>query len=387
MKNIFVIHSITVPSTTESTAPVKVRVRSNKSIIGQQKGFTLVELLISMIIFLIVTAAIFGVLQTAKYTRERINTRSDTLKNTRLAINLFGRDAVNAGFGYTNAGAFVPNNIFTPLLNIPANTDPQRDYLSSVVVGNNVNPNTLSGTNTDSVSFVWRDTSFNNNQDLTVTDVTAVSVNTPRLTLQTANTTVRPGDLFLFQDNSAIRGIVMVSNVANGGQQLDFAPSDALGVNQDISLTNANTVSVLRKCNGTSVTANCSNYPGSLKKITWINYYVDPTGVFMRRTFGNNSAAAYNSPNQIVDTPIAFGVDNLQLSYLLDDGTVTDDPLTGPDGIRNTADDSHNFEDNIRQITITISVRGPEIDPQTRLPIRIRQTTVFATRNITYDVS
>lgn len=62
-----------------------------------EKGFSLVELLISITLFTVVTGSIFGVMQVAKATRSVVSEKTGLNKNVRIALNLVGRDAYNAG--------------------------------------------------------------------------------------------------------------------------------------------------------------------------------------------------------------------------------------------------------------------------------------------------
>ena len=65
-----------------------------------EEGFTLVELVVSMVIFLIVTGSVFGLLQVARQSRAVVSENTGLNKNVRLALNIVGRDTYNAGFGY-----------------------------------------------------------------------------------------------------------------------------------------------------------------------------------------------------------------------------------------------------------------------------------------------
>ena len=67
---------------------------------GSQSGFSLLELVVAMVVFLVATGAVFGLLQVARQTRTAVSENVGLGKNVRLAINLLGRDTYNAGFGY-----------------------------------------------------------------------------------------------------------------------------------------------------------------------------------------------------------------------------------------------------------------------------------------------
>src|SRR5438477_11436814 len=110
----------------------------------RQGGFSLLELLIAMVLFLIVTGSIYGLMQLGTYDRNRASRRTDVLKNARVAVELIGRDVLNAGLSYHKRGAIVPDNFNSTQLGVPADVDNNRDMLTSVVVGNNIYTNNLS---------------------------------------------------------------------------------------------------------------------------------------------------------------------------------------------------------------------------------------------------
>lgn len=79
----------------------------------QESGFTLLELLISVVLFIIVTGAIYGLLEVARSDRLTTNQRVDAMQSLRVAMNAIGRDALNSGFGFPNTGATIPYHNLT----------------------------------------------------------------------------------------------------------------------------------------------------------------------------------------------------------------------------------------------------------------------------------
>ena len=120
----------------------KKEIIKNKKRVNQ-KGFSLIELLAAMIIFLIVSVSIYGLLKVGTVDRNRAGDRSDIIKNARMAIHLIGRDAFNAGFGYSRQGARVPDNFLKNTFNLKPDADTERDLLTSIVTGDNLFGNTL----------------------------------------------------------------------------------------------------------------------------------------------------------------------------------------------------------------------------------------------------
>ena len=140
---------------------------------ANQSGFTILELIIAMVIFLIVTGAAYGVLLVAKRSRTTASQQVQLTKNVRLALNLVGRDTYNAGFDYPiKYSVNLRDNRMQNLIGIPADAGTADDPIPPVIAGNNVNTNTFANpnTNTDQVTFLFKDSSFNLVGSTTPTD-------------------------------------------------------------------------------------------------------------------------------------------------------------------------------------------------------------------------
>lgn len=350
-----------------------------------QQGFSLVEMLVAVVIFLIVTGAIFGLLQVGRIDGNRASRRSDMLKNARTALHLIGRDALNAGLSYHQSGAIVPDNFLSTRLGIPNDADNERDTLTSVIAGNNlftnnINPDTT--VRTDMVSFAFRDMSFNGANTISLTGVTS-STGTPQ-TAQLATVAGQAAsasvyDLYLVESGSS-QVAVMASAVPNTSR-IDISPGDPLGLNQALNGSGVN-ASLLKRCTST-VTQECTTYGASVKRFSWVAYKVKPDGTLVRLTFGNNTGRP--AAEQLQEQPLAYNVQNLQFRYVLEDGTITENPSAGPDGISGTSDDEMADLNLIRQITVTLQVESTERDEQTgKYPV-ITLSGTFSIRNLEYD--
>ncbi len=355
-----------------------------------QLGFSMVEVIVAMVLFLIVTGSVFGLLRIGRFDRNRASDRADIMKNARTAINIIGRDAVNAGLGYHRTGAIVPNNFISTQLGIPANPGTDRDILTSVIAGNDIFTNNIQedpNVKTDTIAFAYRDLDFNpggslnSGQTISLSGVTAVSGGkTARIqTVSGQAAAVNNYDLYLIESDSSQVAVMATTKVNN--TNIDFAAGDPLGLNQIFNGTGSNG-SLLKKCTAT-ITDNCTTYLASLKRFFWISYKVKSDGTLVRTLFGNNSGQPANQ--QIQELPIAYNVKNLQFRYVLRDGTVTDNPSAGPDGIAGTADDVSNNMNLVRQLTVTLQVASTEVDEQTQKPIVITLNGTFSLRNLEYD--
>jgi len=366
---------------------------------GGERGFSLLELLIAMVIFIIISGAIFGLMQLGTYDRNRASRRSDVLKNARVAVHMIGRDVLNAGLGYHRRGAVVPDNFNTTRLGVPPDVDNNRDMLTSIIAGNNLYSNNLSSdTNlrTDSISFAYRDVDFNCGNAIELQGVAApsgvptVARITPKATsIATAGNCPAPRtdtaslptvyDLFLVESDTS--QILAMATAVNGTTSIDAGPTDPLGINQPLNGT-GQAGSVLRQCTSSS-DQNCTTYSATAKRVFLVGYRVKTDGTLVRLIYGNNRGAL--STEQVQELPLAYNVEDLQIKYILEDGTTSDNPSVGPDGVVGTTDDDWQGFNSIRQILITIKVQSTEIDEKTKRPESITMTSTFSTRNLGYD--
>ena len=366
---------------------------------NSELGFSIVEAIVAMVIFLIVTASVFGLLQIGRLDRNRASNRADIMKNARAAINIISRDALNAGLGYHRTGAIVPNNFLNARLGVPPDPSTDRDILTAVVAGDNIFPNNIQEDPTvltDTVAFACRDLDFNPDPADPVRTGQAISLNSvakspddnaaARVQTVTGQTTAAVNDYDLYLIQSDTTQVAVLANLKVNSRKIDFAPGDPLGLNQSYN-GSGNDRSLLIKCT-TTITDNCTTYSGAtenatLKRFFWVSYKVKPDGTLVRTIFGNNTDKAANE--QIQELPIAYNVKNLQFRYLLKDGTVTDNPSAGPDKKAGTMDDVANNFNLIRQMTVTLQVASTEIDEQTKKPIVITLNATFSLRNLQYD--
>ena len=357
-------------------------------------GFSLLELLVSIAIFLVVTGSIFGLMEITRIDRNRASRRSDTLKNARAAIHLIGRDALNAGLSYNKTGGSSPEGFLATRLGIKPDVNSTRDTLTSIVSGNDLNTNTLLPNNgkTDLISFAYRDMDFNDGDKISLKGAqaatgapTTTAVNTDPQTITTDATKIQPAvnDLYLVETADGVQVAVMATKVDLANNKIEFAVGDPLGINQSFSGT-GESGSRLKPCNPPSVVTDCTTYAASLKRFNWVSYKVNSEGTLIRTVFGNNRGGAA-AADQIQEQPLAYGIQNMQVRYVLEDGTVTDDPSAGADKTSGTSDDVPLNLNSIRQITVTLSVQASETDEQTRTPETVTLSATFSTRNLEYD--
>jgi hypothetical protein len=261
---------------------------------------------------------------------------------------------------------------------LPGETNGVIDRLTPVVPGNDVRQITVDGQtkNTDAVTFVYDDNTFNNN--------TAMAINSVDYTTNTVtvpdNSPCNQGNLYVYMlDNGNERALGSLTGL-NGTTQLKFSTGDPLQLN------NPGATSTFKNVTGT----------GSLKRITWVTYFVDTNNTLIRRVYGNTSAIVGTGVQNggvggvvpddngigvgFVQMPLAFGVTDFQLKYVLIDGTTVDDvQATTVNGTSLTAAENRQ---RIRIVQVFLKLRAPKIDPRTRQPIEVSLSGAFYTENL-----
>lgn len=338
---------------------------------SSQSGITLIELLIAMLLFFIVTGAIWGLMRVGTIDKNRASRRSDALKNARASLQLIGRDAANAGLGYQNNAVTVPDDFLSGTLGFPVDGDNVRDRLTAIVNGDDVNTNNLSGVRTDMVAFVFQNESFFTSRFITATSTSNTSSSTATIsTLAFSNDIARTYDILVAEEaaTAGVRAAVMVtSNPGTTSTTLAFATNDPLGINQPAN-GSGESASILRGCT-VAITDHCMDNPAIYKRIFLVTYKVLADGTFVRTSYGNNRGMP--AAQQIVEQPLAFGVRNMQISYVLRDGTAVVNPTEAQRA-------------SVRQVNVTLTVQGDGVDEATRQPNVVTLTGSYRLRNLEY---
>ncbi len=345
-----------------------------------EKGFTLLELITAMIIFLIVTGTIFGVMQVAQRSRSVVSQKVQLTKNVRVALNLVGRDTYNAGFGYPLKNSVVlPDNRISIRLGIPSDFDNTRDTVPPIIAGNNITLNTYNtnpNIRTDQVTFLFKDSTFNLvgpvgsevsqplNIDAATTNGGGIDEIVP--VSGSTNAPCRVNDIYLITGNTG--STLGVATALGGNNIIQFANGDVLGFNLSNSLES------LR-----GITA-----PATIQRVSMVTYFVTADGILNRRKFANATPVVPGVDS--IDEPLVYGVENFQIQYVMEDGTLSDNPSAGANGIPGDADDNQANLAAVRQIRFTVSVRSNELNAAGQ-PYRATMNSTFSTRNLGYDAN
>lgn len=359
----------------------KIDIKFDSRVRTGESGFTLLEMVVSITLFVIVTGLIWGALKIARDGRTTVNQEVELSKTMRVGLQLIGRDTYNAGYGYPLESTVVlPDNRITALLGLPNDFDTTRDTVPPIISGNDLRVNDLNANpaiRTDQVTFLFKDSSFN-----LVGAVVGRQVSTP-LSLNAATTNgsgideivpvdgsnlqARVNDLYLITGNTG--STLGLATGLSGTNKIQFGNGDVLGINQT----------------GPSGPIRGITIPASLHRVFMVTYFVTNDGVLTRRRYANAPVQVPAVP--FVDEPLVYGVENFQIQYVMDDGTIKDNPSSGADGIPGNADDAFSQLMAVRQIRFTIHVRSWEADGVTGEPFRTSMTSTFSTKNLGYDAN
>jgi prepilin-type N-terminal cleavage/methylation domain-containing protein len=345
-----------------------------------QKGYSLVELLVAITIFLIVTSSIYGLLRIGVISRNAINNRSETITNARSAVNSVGKDIVNAGLGFSRVGGIVPDDFAADHLATEKDNGQARDLLTGIIAGNDISDSDISinGKKNDVIAFASKDMQFNGGNPLIITDapVTAITANSNVLKTAAGECAVcKPYDLYLVESKDGKQAVVMATAVPDTNS-IVLGVGDPLDINQPV-LESTNRRSILTKCI-LGNTTNCIDYSSGVtaKRVFWISYSVEKDGTLVRTSYGNNTGEPANK--QIQKQPLAYNVQNFQVRYLMQDGSTSDDPSEG-----NKVPMKMN---EVVQVEITVTIKADGNTQGVVSTELINVTSTFSTRNLKYSL-
>ncbi len=349
---------------------------------GSESGFSLVEAIITVAIFLMVLAAIFGVMRAGNIMQNSVSDRSEVTSNARTAINYIGRETVNAGLGYSRTGAVVPDDLAFDLFKIPMDAGTARDLFTGVLAGNNISASSLSvnGQKNDIVAFISRDMEFNGGEPVIITGqstMPVVPIISPTgdnvLTTSLVCSSCKVFDLYTIESADGNQALAIATGVSALG--ISIKDGDPLGLNRK-STGPPPKRSILTKCM-TGSPNNCFNYfpHATAKRVFLTSFSVDSEGTLIRTTYGNNTGAS--AAEQIQIHPLAYGVQNFQVRYLMQDGSLMDDPSSG---------NSNQMKMNeVVQVEISITLRSETSLNGVTSTQLINVDSTFSTRNLRYD--
>jgi len=362
-----------------------------------QRGFSLLELMISMALSGIVMAAAVTVYQNSVRVSTVVSTRAELQSELRGAMNQIGRDLNQAGTGIPLGGVPIPS-VANGGVNPKFACDAGSCYLAAgnaftdgvlykVTPANNVGVNTSE--TTDAVVISYMDpigaagdlTSSATGLDWSPYTTTAISDIGDSLTMPAGTTPALDdpqkglvvGDLLLMQ-NVKGSALAVVTNFNAGTGVISFAASDPLKLNQPAEPPVAGTLASLRM---SPLPVPLPHYnPTTVSRIMMITYFVrkDPT---------DSHLMLMRQVNARPPSPVAEYIEDLQITYdVLDDSTnpaklvanLPDAALGAPPVAK---------PNQIRKVNLIITARSPRVNAQ-GLYDRMSSTTSVGPRNLSF---
>ena len=308
----------------------------------RENGFSLIELMVSIVILTALIGASVAALIQAQNATSSIAQEANTQENLRAGMHFLVRDLMQAGEGIPSQGISIPNAAGVSAINRPgtAAVFPNNPVaLSTVVTGylqgqaaKTANAQTgavLIGGNTDIVNIFYADNSLTSSangpggtappplnafpvkQSAPAIPVCAGSIAASGLTVTLAPacftlpgtpTPIVPGDLILFSNQNGT-ALEYVTGVA--GATITFAAGDPAGLNQT------------GDAQGTVAAINASAVPTVITRIWMVTYYIDSTTnplkpqLVRQINYPGYPAAAPNYPPQ----QVADCIEDLNFTY------------------------------------------------------------------------
>lgn len=274
---------------------------------NRQAGFSLMELMIALGVMMVALGAVFALLRDAMKVSLSTHELTDAQESLRSAHEFIARDLLSAGDGLNSLGnirvtsSFVTNYLSTnpsiDLTHFGMITSDNDVAAGTTVPQPSPSPATTirsSPALTDRISILARDSSFT-----AITPQSIDSTGSAITVSQTDAATVAQGEIYFITSSlGATFGTITSITGSGTTRALNFANADTYGLNVTGSSGQIKTIS-----NGGTV-------PTSLLRMQIIQYYVNSSGLLMRRVFGVKGAG-------FSEAPIAEHIISLQFRYIL----------------------------------------------------------------------
>ncbi|MGA7854164.1 MAG: prepilin-type N-terminal cleavage/methylation domain-containing protein [Candidatus Acidiferrales bacterium] len=372
----------------------------------RQKGFSLIELLVSMAIVVGVVSTAIGALMQAEHATQLVGYEANMQEGLRAGMHFLVRDLTQAGEGIPQGGIELPYSVATAINRPGTATTFPTTYIKLPAItpgyqqgqfATSINPATnavLTGVQTDLINILYADNILQDGagnylysypviQALPTTPVCAgaidptgasVTLAPACFTMPGATNPITTGNLIMFHNQNGT-ALEYVTSVA--GQRINFAAGDPAGLNQ--TGDTFGTVAALATTPG--------NFPPTTITRVWlVTYYInvvnpqDPQLIRQVNYPGYPAAAPVNPPQTIADD-----IENLGFSY---DITSSTDPAgtytNGPGNAQQPI--LPDTPDQIRAVNVFVAGRSEQIYKATNTPTFLRNnlTTQVSIRSLSF---
>ncbi|HEY7783805.1 MAG TPA: hypothetical protein VIB00_03720 [Pyrinomonadaceae bacterium] len=330
-----------------------------------QEGFSIVEMLIAITAMVVVSSAVFSLMGSSMRISTAAYEITDAQENLRTAQEFINRDLMNAGDGLNS----INNILVTPFF--------QQNYLTltpvngsrlAILTSDNSVPAGTVVRGSNPTTTVRSDRGLTDRQTILEIDhtftpeVTPLAINSDGDKVTITGTEAgrfRVGEIyFLTSANGATFGTITDISPNGANTNLEFATGDTFGLNVSGPGGNIEQISE----GGTIAT--------SLRRMKIIHYYVNSSGLLMRRVFGVQGTG-------FTESAIAEHVLNVQFVYSL---SLTDSSgnVVQPTPTLSTAEQ----QTAVRQVEVTVTVETAR--PLANGLAQLSMTTATSVRNMQF---
>jgi prepilin-type N-terminal cleavage/methylation domain-containing protein len=328
-------------------------------------GFTLPEVLIASVLTLIVLGAVIQAFSSSMGLVRTTRIISETNESLQAGMSLMVRDFIQTGQGVPQGGIPIPSGAGATPVNRPGPIGAGLTFpatwtaVPAVSPGGGLGPTVL-GRQTDLATVLYADPTLQLNQwPLTNIAADGSSMTVDNRTPITGTDGIKVGDIIMFT-NAMGNAMQMVTRVS-GGQTVFFDAGDPLNLNQATTATQG---TVLNLQSGPGAYP-----PTTAQRINMITFYVDtvtdPSLPRLVRQLGAGQPLA-----------IAMGVENVQFTYDLVDGT------TNPTNVETPAPPYS--ANQIRKANLFLSGRSLDADTQSGQYVRNSLATEVGLRSLSF---
>lgn len=329
---------------------------------GDERGFTLVELLITIAITTIVLGGALTALRDATRAAETATMVSNLNATMRTSMDLIVRDMLQVGQGLP-AGRVIqlPSGAGSSAIRLPGPPNnalvlPGATELTAFTPGPGLGP-VLNGVATDTLVTIQADSAFDQVKLVALPAHGQGMVVDPVVNIHDGGADdLHPGDLIMLSKGSLS---TLAQVTAANGQSVQLDAGDSLNLNQPAAAQGS--VKWLR--DQAPVDYGPSGVLSTATRIRMVSYYVDnvtdPRRPRLVRRINNGHPTTFDNT---LGTVVAFDVESLQFTYDLADG------VTNPSNVRMTAADLAGTgacapnpcsPNQIRKINVLLRARSP----------------------------
>lgn len=353
-----------------------------------RRGFSLVELIMSMAVSSMVMAGVFSVMTSTQQANNTVKQVTAMNNNLRVAMDLIVRDLIQAGQGLPSGMVVtVPSGAGALPIARPGPVgenytfDESLPTISAVTVGPGLGPE-INGQPTDMITILAADNAFD---EVTLTALSDVSMtvsgaanitDTPDLD----GDNIRVGDLLLFE-KASVSTLRYVTGV--NGQVVQFNEGDPMNLNQAgaPSGTMAQYIAA-----APAEVLNGGVLPSRVTRLRMISYYLETPGDPQR------DLRLIRRINSNPPTTVAFFIEGFTLTFDLVDGVIN------PTDVQMNADDLDGTgacdpdpatapvlpcsPNQIRKVNVRLAGRSAEPDHSNRIFFRNTLNTQVSLRSL-----